>query len=324
MRIRSPRALPLNDDLIDHILTFLPNLADLQSTILSSKAFFGVFSARPSSFVKAVAYNEIGPALPEALRVFRYKVTDPWPEDVGGQSPITCAEARSLTRNAAVVKGLEGLYSSRHVVLKFQPFHCYLRATRYKDRSSKTSKLNFMESWRFHRAMYTLTLFTALFPGNELYHEREISNMRRKHAERTAFLMYFSSNELSEIYSASLFLVMLMRWSVIAREGDGLCKSPSSPLGPSLQTALELQGIDALTALGLLPLVPNSYGECILKPTLSKPLVQIWRKHLKTSLTVIYPHPFRLSGTNEKKTLLQMVCIGYLFLTKTMEMERNA
>lgn len=90
-----------------------------------------------------------------------------------------------------------------------------------------------MESWRFHRAMYTLTLFTALFPGNELYHERDVSNMRRKQAGRTAFLMNFSSNALSEIYSASLFLVTLLRWSVIAREGDGLCKSHSLSLGSS-------------------------------------------------------------------------------------------
>lgn len=116
MRTRSPKALPLDDDLIDKILTFLPSFTDLRSAVLSSNTFYGVFSARPSSIVEAIAYNEVGPALPEALRVFRYKVTDPLPGDAGGLSSITCAEARSLTRNAAVVKGLEGLYSSRHVL----------------------------------------------------------------------------------------------------------------------------------------------------------------------------------------------------------------
>ncbi|KAF9464147.1 hypothetical protein BDZ94DRAFT_520532 [Collybia nuda] len=205
MRTRGPNPLSLDDDLIDQILTSLPSFADLQSVVVSSNVFYGVFNVRPSSIVDAIAHNEIGPALPEALRACRYRATDPWPVDGGGLAPITCIEARSLSRNAAVVKGLEDVFSSR-----------------YKDRSSRTSKLNFTESWRFHRAMYTMSLFTAAFPGNELYRERDVSNIQRKQTERTAFLTRFPNDELLGIYFASRFLVRLLRWSVVAGQGTEL------------------------------------------------------------------------------------------------------
>jgi hypothetical protein len=114
MRIRTINALPLDDDTVDRVLTFLSSFIDLRSAILSSQAFYTVFNARPSSIVEAVAYNEVGPALPQALMVLRYKTKDPWPEGAS-LSPISCREAQFLSKNTAVVKALEDLFSSRHV-----------------------------------------------------------------------------------------------------------------------------------------------------------------------------------------------------------------
>jgi hypothetical protein len=126
--MRGLSALPLDDDIIDRILTFLPCFSALRATLLASKHFHTVFKMHPNSIIRAVAYNITGPALPQAMRVIRYSprrpdsegdsestpLPTPWAE-THPISPITGEEARKLIANAAVVSALEDLFSSRHV-----------------------------------------------------------------------------------------------------------------------------------------------------------------------------------------------------------------
>jgi len=71
--MRNLNGLPLDDDVIDRILQFLPSFSTLYSAILTSKSFYQVYKAHPRSIIRAVAYNVIGPALPQALRAIRYQ-----------------------------------------------------------------------------------------------------------------------------------------------------------------------------------------------------------------------------------------------------------
>ncbi|THV03004.1 hypothetical protein K435DRAFT_836065 [Dendrothele bispora CBS 962.96] len=74
--------LPL--DIIDHILQFCPTFLTLRSAILTSKSFYNVYQAHPHSLLLAVACNVIGPALPQALRVVRYRSPESAPNDTNG------------------------------------------------------------------------------------------------------------------------------------------------------------------------------------------------------------------------------------------------
>ena len=123
--MRGLSSLPLDDDITDRILCFLPTFAALQATIVASRSFYTVFKAHPNSVLRAVVYNVTGPALPQALRVIRYHnlVPDsgaksdipstPYPE-AATISPISSDETRTLTRNASVVGALEDLFSWRY------------------------------------------------------------------------------------------------------------------------------------------------------------------------------------------------------------------
>jgi hypothetical protein len=114
------RPLGLDTDIVDRILTFLPDFLTLQNVLTASKALYAVFQAHPNSIVRAVAYSVVGSALPQALRLVRC-------QDVSGTydtlleedvvSPnITSEEARKLAANATVVHALEDLFSWRHSI----------------------------------------------------------------------------------------------------------------------------------------------------------------------------------------------------------------
>ena len=121
-RMRSLDSLPL--DVIDRILLFLPTFSALRAILLSSKSFNTIFKHHPNSIIRAIAYNITGPALPQAMRLLRtagdrdlYLVSDPpkhaliaWAET----DPISPVERCTLVKNAAVVKALEDLFSSRY------------------------------------------------------------------------------------------------------------------------------------------------------------------------------------------------------------------
>jgi hypothetical protein len=63
--MRAHSALPLDDDIVDRILTFCPTFVALQSMILVSKAFYNVFQTHPKVAavmprLTSVVYNPSG------------------------------------------------------------------------------------------------------------------------------------------------------------------------------------------------------------------------------------------------------------------------
>ncbi|KAJ7803014.1 hypothetical protein B0H14DRAFT_2890020, partial [Mycena olivaceomarginata] len=147
--------------------------------VLSVHFLWMMIFAHPKSITYAIAYNIVGPALPQALRLLRY----PYPKDKAGTSIdpiilatncpeehdtaslITAKEKILLQLDSELVEALENLYSSL-----------------FKDRNSQTSVLNWEESHRFRRSMYRIML------------------------QRTAVLDTYPLDEILEIYSSVHFL----------------------------------------------------------------------------------------------------------------------
>ncbi|KAJ7731599.1 hypothetical protein B0H16DRAFT_1583089 [Mycena metata] len=213
--MRTLSALPLDDDILDRILTFCPTFITLQSTILVSKAFYNVFQTHPKSITRAVAYNLVGPALPQALRVVRYSYvdregTDPLeakkaaelpPDEVAGECPedptpgfITASETVKLQDISAILEELENVYSLTQ-----------------KDRSSRTSVLTHDQSFRFRRALLRFWLFTNIFKVDryvleDLETEAPDEDVKRIQAQRAAVLNVYPTDELREIWAAVQFV----------------------------------------------------------------------------------------------------------------------
>lgn len=108
-------------DIIDHTLICVPDFKTFSSLIKAAKIFYTTFQARPHSIVRAVANNEVGDALPQALRLVRYETGRFHDADINGlpeenivmNTPIHPEEARMLTKNAKVIHKLEDLFSWR-------------------------------------------------------------------------------------------------------------------------------------------------------------------------------------------------------------------
>ncbi|KZT19513.1 hypothetical protein NEOLEDRAFT_944641 [Neolentinus lepideus HHB14362 ss-1] len=66
-------SLLMADDLVDCVLRFLTDFDSLSSLMLVSKQVYDVYNRHPVSIVRSVAYSEVGPALPQALRLARHK-----------------------------------------------------------------------------------------------------------------------------------------------------------------------------------------------------------------------------------------------------------
>ncbi|KAF8898837.1 hypothetical protein BD779DRAFT_1485777 [Infundibulicybe gibba] len=203
-------SLPLDDDIIDRIFTFLPDFATLQAAVLASKSCYGIYKSHPNSITRAVLYNQLGPALPQAIRVLRFQIpgdfttvtpgVNAW-EESDIISPISSSECQELVANARDVHKLEDLFSLRH-----------------KDRTSRKSTLSFVESWRFRRGVYRIMLFSKIFSvsfdGDDL-DDDEVATTR---LQRKRFLAEFHTDELRELYSIVQFLTEIVQWSADACE----------------------------------------------------------------------------------------------------------
>ncbi|KAK6996804.1 hypothetical protein R3P38DRAFT_3627815 [Favolaschia claudopus] len=197
----SGNGLPVDDDILDRILTFCPTFQTLQSTMITSKSFYRVFQTHPKSITRAVAYNAVGPALPQALRVLRYPYDEYNTPDADPAamveaceedhliSVITAEEKQKLQENSRIVVKLENIYSLRH-----------------KDRTSKTSLLTSEESWRFQRAMYRIMLFCNLFPSTSYSEDMDDECIEKIRRQRTAMLKEYPTTELQELHSVTKFL----------------------------------------------------------------------------------------------------------------------
>ncbi|KAJ7234356.1 hypothetical protein B0H12DRAFT_1076358 [Mycena haematopus] len=208
--------VPLPDDIVGRIMTFCSTFDTLQATVLVSKAFYRVFQTHPkasgicsTSITTAVAYNIVGPALPQAWRVIRYPYDeyDEYSNTPDGNSSVIAAacpenphplivpgDEQALLENGRVVAALEDIYSLRN-----------------KDNKSRASVLTLEESWRFRRAMYRIMLYCKLFPCDR-YDTDEMLDMDAElvgkiRMQRTAVLSEYPTDELRELWSAVTFLV---------------------------------------------------------------------------------------------------------------------
>ena len=90
---------------------------------LSSQFLYDVFKAGRQTITDAVAFNQIGLTLPQALRLARteaaglcqIKAGDLPKEDLVPQLGITGRESTILARNGEVVAELENLFSWKYV-----------------------------------------------------------------------------------------------------------------------------------------------------------------------------------------------------------------
>ncbi|KAJ6629810.1 hypothetical protein B0H10DRAFT_2428161 [Mycena sp. CBHHK59/15] len=209
---------PLADDIVDRIMTFCPDFSSLHATARVSKRFYRVYQTHPKSITRAVAYNVVGPALPQALRFIRYPYpehSDDGDEDGGGggggdadpstlcpetheATSITAAEKQRLLEHAGTAAALEDVFSLR-----------------YKSRRFARSALTPAESTRFRRALYRINLFCALFSASH-YSLDEIEDLsdvdiHKIRAGRAALLAAFPTRELRELAAVVRFLRVLLR-----------------------------------------------------------------------------------------------------------------
>ncbi|KAF9262321.1 hypothetical protein L218DRAFT_867712 [Marasmius fiardii PR-910] len=218
--------LPLDDDIVDRILIFSPDFVTLNNIILTAKAFYNVYICHPKSITRAVAYNVVGPALPQALRAIRCPVQDQensnaeppedelgdaWDAETGEYGPILPQEVTHLVKNAKAFKGLEENFSLRH------------KNRRFKD----SSQLTFTESYRFQGALYRIMLYCRIFYGpkyveitDEFVNEDDdeenrdlLDRLNKERKKRKQFLEAYSDEQLLQILSVSRFLKEVFFWA---------------------------------------------------------------------------------------------------------------
>lgn len=113
----------LHTDVLDYILGCVSDLYTLSSIVQVSKRLHAVYMERQHSLRAAVARNEIGPALPAALRLARHQTDQKtnrhdfnWrslTED--SEYDIDWVMAQELRAYAVAVRELEAFYSQTYV-----------------------------------------------------------------------------------------------------------------------------------------------------------------------------------------------------------------
>lgn len=176
--------LPL--DILDRILVSLNDFSSLGASVLTCRALYDAYQARPTSVTWAVASNLVpGSVLPAAVRAARLGdiLERPLEEDNGGPTRMTFllefgeaamldgalswANCMALQRCASVVSKTEVLFSQRYcqspLVAMRSVFMLKLRCRRRcKDKASgTTSRLTPEESVSFQKAVYRIWLFCS-------------------------------------------------------------------------------------------------------------------------------------------------------------------
>ena len=175
----------LSSDIIDYLLTSLPDSGTLLSTILVSKSFYDVFQAHPSSIITSVVTNQIGPELlPCAIRLAHFNGDEylasraNYVQNFPSERKFTHNETQAATphlaaliKNDNVVTELELFFSATCVLLSIHLRGCTdgCIGNRCKDRTTGTRTLLIpCESLRFRRALYRWWLLIYLFPAHYL------------------------------------------------------------------------------------------------------------------------------------------------------------
>lgn len=114
-----------NSDIVTCVLMSLPDFDCLSSAILTSKTIHNVFQQHPVSIMRAVAYNLVGPALPQAWRFIQCKNAQLYSrpvdellgdDDIQKKQTYSSRDARSLVAVSNSVRALENLFSLRYFV----------------------------------------------------------------------------------------------------------------------------------------------------------------------------------------------------------------
>ncbi|KAI0076288.1 hypothetical protein K474DRAFT_1663274 [Panus rudis PR-1116 ss-1] len=208
--------MPLNipADVADHILCSLPDFGTLATTLrISKNMFYSVFQTRPTSILRAIAFNVAGPAFPQAYRIAiavqqleeddeedDYELYDIDQLD----TPLHLQRKHTiyLEQNARVASILEDLFSMRS-----------------KDRRTTKSCLTPSESFRFKRALYRcwgINIFQQL-------HKEDDPQDNTKLTEQ--FLAKLSTTEILELACVRAFLLGLVDWICAA--------APTSVVNPN-------------------------------------------------------------------------------------------
>ena len=115
-------------DVVDHLLTALPDFKTLAAFIKVSKTYiYDVFLAHKQTILTAIALNVVGPTLPQALSVAVCNYSsnpDPgrnYDESMANaQASLMCLtswQCKSLEDGPAIMDELEDLYSQMYVFL---------------------------------------------------------------------------------------------------------------------------------------------------------------------------------------------------------------
>jgi len=159
-------------------------------------------------------YSQVGAALPQALRLARCQAShllqpsiDQVPSENGViDEEVTREEERVLACNAGIAQALEDLFSWRH-----------------KDRTSRTSVLSYIESWRFQRTIYRIWLLSYLYGMGSVPTDRDSSQagvrLSQYLSRQKRFLEDFDSTTLLQIRRVASFLRETATW-VAGAEGD--------------------------------------------------------------------------------------------------------
>ena len=109
----------LPSDVLDRILTSVPDFDTLSAVLQTSKSlFYDVFQHRPRSIVRSVAYNVVGPALPQAMRLIHHRNNMDDLNEVSSETdvfnlPFTRSMSLDLEECAEVAHKLQDLFSMR-------------------------------------------------------------------------------------------------------------------------------------------------------------------------------------------------------------------
>ncbi|KIJ65671.1 hypothetical protein HYDPIDRAFT_39589 [Hydnomerulius pinastri MD-312] len=209
-----------NADIVYQILMAISDFASLAAIIATSKEIYSVYCAHHASIHRAIAYNLVGSALPQALRYVRCRrqgltfrpPNEMLEEDEVMENPVlTCDEINDLTEVSASAKQLEDLFSWRD-----------------KGCLVKSTPLSAVESHRFHRALFRLCLYSSAYGGNA-YDEGEFLSgpdpndpkLHKALVWRKEFFDSFATTEIQEIQGLATFLGDVLQDAAQVHELEG-------------------------------------------------------------------------------------------------------
>ncbi|KAG9315864.1 hypothetical protein JVU11DRAFT_3513 [Chiua virens] len=203
---------PLDVDSTDCLLTTLHNFQSLWGFVVSCKFVYSVFRFRQNTILGAVAHNQFGPALPQAMDVVRRLggthasalVYDHQDAHCSAEFVISPSQVRLLRDHAATIQALEDIYSWRE-----------------KDPRSRISRMSTAESLRFQQSVYRFWLLAAAYgPAGLAYERPDYSSSKVLEfkdsviAKQMAFLLSLGEKELIGVDEVHSFLLDVANWAL--------------------------------------------------------------------------------------------------------------